>query len=97
MYILKSALKNGVNFPHPSPSKVEGMFTPKSHLTIEEQSLEDGKLQIFFLIAKIISFLIIIIKKEEEEEEEESSFYRWPMSHNVVFNRALHKNQKLHY
>ena len=77
--------------PTPPPSKVEGIFTPKSHLTIEEQSLEDGKLQIFFLIAKIISFLIIIIKKEEEEEEE-SSFYRWPMSHNVVFNRALHKN-----
>ena len=83
--------------PTPPPSKVEGIFTPKSHLTIEEQSLEDGKLQIFFLIAKIISFLIIIIKKEEEEEEEESSFYRWPMSHNVVFNRALHKNQKLQY
>ena len=82
--------------PTPPPSKVEGIFTPKSHLTIEEQSLEDGKLQIFFLIAKIISFLIIIIKKEEEEEEE-SSFYRWPMSHNVVFNRALHKNQKLQY
>ena len=97
MYILKSALKNGVNFPHPSPSKVEGMFTPKSHLTIEEQSLEDGKLQIFFLIAKIISFLIIIIKKEEEEEEEESSFHGRPVSHNVVFNRALHKNQKLQY
>ena len=82
--------------PTPPSSKVEGILTPKSHLTIEEQSSEEGKLQIFFLIAKIISFLIIIIKKEEEEEEE-SSFYRWPMSHNVVFNRALHKNQKLQY
>ena len=87
--------KTASTSPTPLPSKVEGIFTPKSHLTIEEQSLEDGKLQIFFLIAKIISFLIIIIKKEEEEEE--SSFYRWPMSHNVVFNRPLHKNQKLQY
>ena len=92
--------KTASTSPTPPPSKVEGILTPKSHLTIEEQSLEDGKLQIFFLIAKIISFLIIIIKKEEEEEEEEeeeSSFYRWPVSHNVVFNRALHKNQKLQY
>ena len=85
--------KTASTSPTPPPSKVESIFAPKSHLTIEEQSLEDGKLQIFFLIAKIISFLIIIIKKEEEE----SSFYRWPMSHNVVFNRALHKNQKLQY
>ena len=60
----KKCLKKTTSIsPTPPPSKVEGIFTPKSHLTIEEQSLEDGKLQIFFLIAKIISFLIIIIKK----------------------------------
>ena len=35
-----------------------GIFTPKSHLTPEEQPSEEGKLQIFFLTAKIISFLI---------------------------------------
>ena len=83
--------------PTPPPSKVEGIFTLKSHLTIEEQSLEDGKLQIFFFYCQNYFISYNNNKKEEEEEEEESSFYRWPMSHNVVFNRALHKNQKLQY
>ena len=36
-------------------------------------------------------------KQEEEEEEEESFFfYRWlAISQNVVFNRALHKKNKI--
>ena len=44
--------------PTPPSSKVEGIFTAKSHLIPEEQPSEEGKLEIFFLTAKIISFLI---------------------------------------
>ena len=85
--------------PTPPPSKVEGIVTPKSHLTIEEQSLEDGKLKIFFLIAKIISFLIIIIiiKKKKKKKKKKVLFTDGLCHSNVVFNRALHKNQKLQY
>ena len=52
--------KNDVNLPHSSlqQSRRPGIFTPKSHLIPEEQLSEEGKLQIFFLTAKIISFLI---------------------------------------
>ena len=69
VYSKKCFKKTTSTSPTPPPSKVEGIFTPKSHLTIEEQSLEDGKLQIFFLIAKIISFLIIIIKKRRRRRK----------------------------
>ena len=50
--------KNDVNLPHPSLQQSRRYFTPKSHLIPEEQLSEEGKLQIFFLTAKIISFLI---------------------------------------
>ena len=69
VYSKKCLKKTTSTSPTPPPSKVEGIFTPKSHLTIEEQSLEDGKLQIFFLIAKIISLLIIIIKKKKKKKK----------------------------
>ena len=69
VYSKKCLKKTTSTSPTPPPSKLEGIFTPKSHLTIEEQSLEDGKLQIFFLMAKIISFLIIIIKKRRRRRK----------------------------
>ena len=74
VYSKKCLKKTTSTSPTPPPSKVEGIFTPKSHLTIEEQSLEDGKLQIFFLIAKIISFLIIIIKKRRRRRRRRKFF-----------------------
>ena len=75
VYSKKCLKKTTSTSPTPPPSKVEGIFTPKSHLTIEEQSLEDGKLQIFFLIAKIISFLIIIIKKRRRRRRRRRKFF----------------------
>ena len=75
VYSKKCLKKTTSTSPTAPPSKVEGIFTPKSHLTIEEQSLEDGKLQIFFLIAKIISFLIIIIKKRRRRRRRRRKFF----------------------
>ena len=55
----KNCLKQRRQPPPPlPPAKSKVFFAPKSHLTTEEQPSEEGKLQIFFFIAKIISFLI---------------------------------------
>ena len=49
-------------------------------------------LLLLLLLIEIIITIITTYSFQFMEKLSSDTFYRWPMSHNVVFNRALHKN-----